>query len=198
MGGWGSGRHRRYATKTDELLSIDLADLKRWGVLGSWRSGSLQWSRGGVVHSSAGYEARPDGLRLRYRNGRGDGAREVNEFIPYSYTAQRLGGERAWFTCLSCKRRCRIIYGGDLFRCRACYRAVYPSQYSPFPEGKVNRALRIRQRLSDEWLGIDDPFPPKPKGMHWKTYDRLIEAHEEGYRQFCSAIGERYLPLFEK
>ena len=26
---------------------------------------------------------------------------------------------------------------------------------------------------------IDDPLPPKPKGMHWATYNRLVERHEE-------------------
>jgi hypothetical protein len=28
------------------------------------------------------------------------------------YTPTRFGGRRAWFQCLACKRRCRVVYGG--------------------------------------------------------------------------------------
>ena len=27
-------------------------------------------------------------------------------------------------------------------------------------------------------LGLDDGFPPKPKGMHWRTYRRLEQLDE--------------------
>jgi hypothetical protein len=33
---------------------------------------------------------------------------------------------------------------------------------------------RLRERGGEEWpFGLDDGFPPKPKGMHWNTWKRL-------------------------
>ena len=36
----------------------------------------------------------------------------------------------------------------------------------------LTRAQKLRERLGGS-LCIDDPFPAKPKGMHWKTYAKL-------------------------
>ena len=49
----------------------------------------------------------------------------INEVIPIVMTAMHFGGSRHWFACPSCRRRCRIIYGGARFRCRVCYGARY-------------------------------------------------------------------------
>lgn len=187
MGGYGSGRNNRHATKTDELLSIDLLQLNRRGLLGRTGAGRISWSRGGEVHSHIGYVAGLTGIELSYVHG---GSERVQEYIPYAFTGQHLGGQRAWFTCLSCGRRARILYGGKHFRCRTCYGAVYPSQYTPFCEGKVNRALQIRERLNPDPLysGVDDPFPPKPKGMHWKTYESLVRELHQGSNQFFQLV----------
>jgi hypothetical protein len=35
-----------------------------------------------------------------------------------------------------------------------------------------SKARRIRQKVGGSG-NSDDPFPDKPKGMHWKTYNRL-------------------------
>ena len=97
--------------------------------------------------------------------------------MPLIETATRFGGYRTLFVCLSCNKRCRILYGGGHFRCRRCNRLRYETQYEPPFARAATRALKIRERLGSK-DGIDDPFPTKPKGMHWKTYRRL-EAEEE-------------------
>jgi hypothetical protein len=33
-------------------------------------------------------------------------------------------------------------------------------------------------------LGFVDDFPPKPKGMHWKRYERLRRQHDAAEEQF--------------
>ena len=177
MGGYGSGRWTRYASKTDDFSKIDLSELRRWGSLEPGRTGTLTWSIAGEVHSKVGYHAHQDGFRLVYRHKRA-GADEwttIDEFIPYTYTGQNLGGQRRWFKCPGCGGRARVLYGGERYRCRKCYGLVYDCQYSPWPDGIVNRAQRIRMQLGGE-PGLAEPFPPKPKGMHWKTYERLREA----------------------
>jgi hypothetical protein len=113
---------------------------------------------------------------LRTRS-RGGDWQDVNELIPFVIRATRFSGHRRWFQCLSCRRRCQIIYGGSRFRCRRCYGLKYESQYEPAFGRAASRAHKILERL--EYSGsLDDPFPPKPKGMHWKTYQWLVEEDE--------------------
>jgi hypothetical protein len=95
-----------------------------------------------------------------------------------------FGGRRHWFACLSCGRRCRILYGASHFRCRICRGAKYESQFESEPLRISSRRWRIRrlieERAGHAWpLGLDDDFPPKPKGMHWHTYRRLEAIDED-------------------
>jgi hypothetical protein len=64
-----------------------------------------------------------------------------------------------------------------LFACRRCLGLAYASQREiPIARG-MRRAQMIKMRLG----GSNDPlepFPQKPRGMHWRTYGRLRdEAH---------------------
>ena len=118
-------------------------------------------------------------MRLVYRTKRaGDDWRDVRDKIPLVSTPTQFGGQRQWFQCPSCEKRCRILYGGSLFRCRRCHRLRYETQYEPPFARAATRALKIRERLGGRG-GIDDPFPAKPKGMHWKTYGRLVDEAEQ-------------------
>ena len=33
-----------------------------------------------------------------------------------------------------------------------------------------------------------EPFPKKPRGMHWSTYWRLFDRHEESYLKYVRAL----------
>lgn len=37
----------------------------------------------------------------------------------------------------------------------------------------LHKAFKVRERLGQKKGGIIAPFPPKPKGMHNSTYDRI-------------------------
>jgi hypothetical protein len=162
------GRYRSFLeTTTNDFHSIDLAVMRRSGWDEYW-AGTLRWSRNGHELGSIAYQNLPGGMRLRYAS-RGE---NINELIPFVYTATKFGGRRKWFECLSCKRRCRVIYGGRYFRCRKCYGARYPSQYEQAYMRYGNREQDIRERLGGS-ASVDDPFPAKPKWMRWKTYARM-------------------------
>ena len=91
--------------------------------------------------------------------------------------------------------RCRILYGGAQFRCRRCQRHKYDTQYEPAFARAATRALKIRERLGCKH-GIDHPFPEKPKGMRWKTYERLVAKDESLQNAWAVGISARFR-LFE-
>lgn len=178
MGGAGSGRYRGYnATTTDDMTAIDLAWLKKEGMLERWGWSSLSWSRGGNQFASISIKPEEYGLMLSYCVGEEENS--IKELIPYSYTTTNFGGRRRWFQCPYCYKNCRVIYGGTYFRCRNCYGLKYDSQYERSWSRAIDKALKIRQKLGCDG-GIDAPFPEKPKGMHWKTYNQLVAEYEQG------------------
>lgn len=96
-----------------------------------------------------------------------------------AWTPCHFGGERAWFRCpaLGCGRRVAILYGGAIFACRHCHELVYPSQRETDFDRLARKADRIRERLDWE-PGILNGNGWKPKGMHWRTFERLSAEHD--------------------
>jgi hypothetical protein len=69
------------------------------------------------------------------------------------------------------------LYGaGRLFACRHCYRLAYASQQESAHQRGLLKSQKIRTRLGGSASMLDE-FPDKPKGMHWRTYDRLCGLH---------------------
>lgn len=184
MGGIGSGRFGFGHSATVETYhKIDLAYLKRMKLLQVGNAGTLSWSRGGELTGWIRYSVEPGGLRLNYR-ARSWGEREwtpVLDLIPFVLTATQFGGFRRWFRCPSCGRRCRIVYGGGVFRCRKCHGLTYETQYEEAATRAITRAQRMRKRLGGSG-NMEEPFPARPKGMHRRTYHRL-EAEDDYYQQ---------------
>ena len=175
MGGYGSGRPG-YRPKAEQMKRLDLARLRRQGYLSGFPV-SLSWSYGGDPVGSIGLQAKADGVKLFYRTRRNDDEwYDVDETIPTVWTPTRFGGRRQWFCCLKCGRRCRILYGGSRFRCRRCHRLSYSSQ----AESRADRATRAMFKIVKHLDPDEDcnELPPKPKGMHWKTYGRLAESYD--------------------
>jgi hypothetical protein len=182
MGGWGSGRGGYSAKATCEgMHSVDLAYLRRHDMLTPGKTGALTWSKCGHETGSIRIIAEPEGIRLAYRTTAKDGAPiDVLELVPYLYTPTRFGGRRCWLQCLSCKRGCRVLYGGRWFRCRRCYGLAYASQRESYFQRALDQADKIAKRLGSTWgCALDGTsLPPKPKRMRWATYRRLEERYE--------------------
>ena len=180
MGGPGSGNTWRSKSPTcNQYLRIDLRYLKQHNMLSPDRHYSLSWNRGGEPAGNIGYWSYGNYLMLNYRS-RDYGEEEwqdIKQNVHFDWTPMNFGGKRQWFLCPRCNRRCRILYGGARFYCRKCYRLSYPTQSETPWQRQITRAQKIRERLGGDG-SIDDLFPEKPKGMHWKTYNRL-EAIDE-------------------
>ena len=176
MGGSGSGNHWRYGTRStcEASLRIDVRYMRKAGLLRQGRHGTLSWSRNGEQTGWIRYTVHSHSLELDYRT-RQAGEEEwmpVNEHVPLLRSDQPFGGSRVYLGCLRCGRRTMVLYGGTLFRCRKCLNLAYASQSEDRCGRAASRSQNIRERLGGEG-GFDDPFPPKPKGMHWSTYNRL-------------------------
>ena len=191
MGGYGSGRRTRWASKSEDFHKIDLATFNsEWFVRG--RSGTITWSRGGHKSGSISYRTNSKQLRLTYTTGRDENRMDVDETFELTYTKQNLGGQRRWILC-KCGRRCRVLFGGKFFRCGQCYKVTYQSQYERFRVPGMSAAEKARERLGFD-MGFAYSFGSKPKGMHWRTYYALRERDWE-----TSAAIERALTgHFEK
>ena len=181
MGGCGSGNRWRSSSSTCEAYKrIDLRYLKEKNWLSPGQRHSLSWSHGDEPSGTINYWAYATHLKLEYksRNESDNEWQEVAQHVPFDFTPLNFGGHRQWFRCPRCHRRCLVLYGGARFYCRKCYRLKYQSQAEDSAQRAITRAQATRKRLGG-FEGIDDPFPPKPKGMHWKTYNRLAEADDQ-------------------
>jgi hypothetical protein len=183
MGGGGSGRRWHYSAKntTETYRSIDVRWLKREGMLSLGANRRITWSRGAEITGSINIRAEPDRVILDYRQ-RDHGGEWQAENYPVNLTTTpcHIGGERHWFLCPArgCGQRVAVIYGGGIFACRKCHQLAYPSQREDPSDRAVRRADRLRARLG--WPGgvLEGADWGKPKGMHWRTYERLCDEHD--------------------
>jgi hypothetical protein len=196
MGGSGSGSWYRWNKKmvVEDGFTLDISKLIRGkNIIPSQHiSGSLIWRsvRTGEEKASLGYEANmlspySAWLRLFYKH---DGIPEDYK-IQLTVTSPYYGGMRWWFICPAKGTRAAKLClppGGNLFASRAAYRLGYQSQQENTMYRNLTQAQNIREQLGgsgcmDEWI------PEKPKGMHWKTYEKL-RAKCERYEQRCNAM----------
>src|SRR5687767_2851455 len=88
----------------------------------------------------------------------------------FTYTTPGVGGQRAWFLCPNCSRRCRIVYGGYPFACRLCLNLAYRTCQESRLDARVT-AIRNRRHRIEERLGYDTD---KPTRMWGRTYLRRL------------------------
>ena len=65
-----------------------------------------------------------------------------------------------------------------MFACRHCHNLAYDSQRENEHDRLAQKANKIRERLGWE-AGILNGHGWKPKGMHWKTFERLEAQHNQ-------------------
>ena len=179
MGGFGSGRNLGVAAKrtTGEYLSIDVRRWKREGFLKPHQIFGWQWcTQDGKIAASIKVYTLPDQVILSYRWCKpGEEWREERYPILLDWTECNLGGKRPWFLCPGCGRRVAILYVDSLFQCRQCLQLAYQSQR----EGHLDRLLRRRDKIRKKLGWKEEVEYRKPKGMHRKTYQRLVREYED-------------------
>lgn len=181
MGGYGSGRDADHAVvESGFTLDINWFLRERGIVPGARRSGVLRWyyretgkQKGSISYESCVHDIEDAWVRLWY---------SVND-QPQSYrvrlvtTPCHFGGRRWWWTCPMSGRRVAKLHlpaGARIFAARQTYRLAYESQRKTLVDRSHDRQSRLYRRLEGEYRCFGDPPPPRPKGMHHKTYERLI------------------------
>jgi len=182
MGGLGSGRHWHYSAK-DTVNSYHAIDIRKWrreGLLTPGNAFSARWLRDGEITGSVRILAAEKCVMLSYRYRHSSEWTDANYPINIVWTRCNLGGKRPWFRCPArhCGRRAAILYGGAIFACRHCYQLAYSSQRENIGDRATRKADKIRERIGWE-PGILNGEGLKPKGMHWKTFERLCFIHDE-------------------
>jgi len=138
---------------------------------------TVRWTDGGNI----GVTLYLDRLKVFYGVTHDGRREEICEAIHFDTVANNYGGQRYYFLCPYCGRRCRILYMYRLhFKCRTCARLNYYSQR--VTKGSDEAAYKM-MRLIREKFGVEKSLSPaeaefyrpdRPKGMHWETYSRLM------------------------
>ncbi len=185
MGGRGSGRHWGGKAKRSTACcpALDVRRLNREGWLRPGQSFPYEWTRYGEKAASIDVTTQPNLVTLLYCYRHPvDELRSVECPIQVERSACHYGGQRVWFRCPEdgCGRRVAILYGNVTFACRQCHGLAYSSQRCSASDRALRRAQAIRQRLGGT-ANMYDPFPPRPKGMHWQTYEKLRREHDNAH-----------------
>lgn len=193
MGGFGSGRWQYGKNTTSDMRPLDIRKLQRNGLLTPGRAFGWHWTVNGKEVASIQMRTEVDRVILNYRTRSNVGEWQPMEYPVYlEWTGLHFGGRRAWFLCPAkgCGRRVAILFGGSIFACRHCYRLAYASERETAGDRAMRRAGKIRDRLGWE-AGIANPEGGKPKGMHWRTFERLKAEHDAFANAAWAGIAER-------
>jgi hypothetical protein len=139
--------------------------------------GSLSWSCGGEPTGSIRFRVETARLVLMYRyRSYGEEWEDFEEQVWFDRTACNYGGERLWFLCPNCGRRVAVLYGaGVRFLCRHCHDLSYASQSEDYMSRMMRKARKIRVKLDADG-DLSELVWEKPKGMHWRTFERLVRS----------------------
>jgi hypothetical protein len=179
----------------ESCISLDVRLLHRRDLLRTGLRYGWEWPRE-VGAADIRIEAENDAILLTYRVRRLGSSdwKDVRQRVPLTWTNVHLGGRRPWFKCpvssygKCCRTRVAKLYlAGDWFGCRHCWGLAYASQQVSEPDRGLDKAQKIRIRLGGTG-SMMAPFPPKPKGMHWKTYYRLQHDHYVAEGRWLTAM----------
>ena len=213
MGGFGSGRQGSLPVIEDGL-KLDLRRMRKQGLFlpdAHLANGKLIWSytHSGEEVANIGYSYCSSGerpwFRVKYTSTpRGGEPISVDEQFNLERFPQPFGGHRWYFICPETGKRARCLYspsGATRFRSRHGFRV--PLQYRSQCEDTTSRHISQVHKVTYKVLDAGKPewrenyriwdFPPKPPGMHWRTYNRLEKRYDYYDAVSAAAIAESIL-----
>jgi hypothetical protein len=177
MGGIGS-RNQPQRTLVEDCLILDVNELARMGCfqLGEVTCKETTWRIDGVRVARAKLEvdlrcerSQPNMRMTLTRPNQED----VTQIIALRDIAPTFGGIR-WFFRARDGQRCQKLYlplGSNRFGTRQEYQLAYRSQMLSPADCARWRAQQLQEALPGARF---QHYPPRPKRMHRRTYDRLV------------------------
>lgn len=190
MGGIGSGERTIKRLTVDNSLQLNIARLKEWGSLTPGAVGRLTWSVRDRETASMGYTTHSDHIvfRFRYSENGSTTWQSIERRIDFISTPCHFGGSRKWFVCPGCASRMgTLCLHQNRFLCRHCLGLPYRSQSSSKYDRQIQKVHKLRARIVSEIR--------KPKGMHWKTYQRLRQRYDEAETVASRGLYDRITKL---
>jgi hypothetical protein len=174
----------RQRVSLESGLKLDLNRLRRQGLVNAGAStcAVVRWTNTstseeiakGVITSNM--EAKHEGW-LRIQLG------ELDQTIILVPKPRHFGGYQWYFVCPVINRYASVLWmpsGADRFCSRHAWgrQVAYASQFAD----SDNRAHLGQAKIKSRLIGDLDPdewdFPPKPKWMRWRTYNRYVERYD--------------------
>jgi len=162
MGRWGGDGRRT----VEQTRVIEIGTVRRAGYVGRPASNWWKWR----------YKASDAGIWPKSWH---DGFIHLpNQILQTEQVSWRFGGQRFYFVC-QCGRRVEKLHAfrDRPWRCRHCHQLTYATRQAIPRHRHIFKAQKIRERLGGS-LSLGDAFPPKPREMHWKRYNRLRMRHD--------------------
>ena len=168
-----------------QCARLDVHELAREGKLKLGARGRLFGTIWFEV--TGGPDARQLVLALPRKSSSGEPLEPFQQVICCHWRKAHFGGRHLLFMCNECHGERRVLYAryGNprtwFFSCRKCVDITYQSTMGHRWDRSARRVEKLRARL--QW-GAHGTVPIKPRGMHERTYQRILEmlAHHEAIR----------------
>lgn len=193
MGGSGSGRRGQGgALTTEDMSSVDIRWLHRKCNIKILGTRTVTWSRCGRTTGSISITMTADGVIFSYTVTPNSGEPvRIERLVTVEWTETQFGGHRPWFSCPRCGRRTAIVFAGRSVACRKCLGIRHQSQNECASDRAIRRIDFLRDKLKWE-PGFLNGTQWRPKGMHRKTYQRLLWEYTETSRYVNLSIALRF------
>jgi hypothetical protein len=127
----------------------------------------------------------------------------LDQWIDLEPAPRHFGGQQWYFVCPITRCRASVLWkppGASQFYSRQVWgrQVAYASQFQPAYVRADSRFQQILHRLGgSEFLSVDGSIPPKPKGMHWRTYEAELDRCE-AYRMKCNFYFAGFIMKLER
>ena len=179
MGRWGGDGRRT----VEQTRVIDIGTMRRAGFVGRHARNWWKW------------RSKANAQGIRPKSWRDGFIYLPNQTLCTEQVPWRFRGQRFYFVC-ECGRRVEKLhaFGERPWRCRDCHNLTYAARQALPRDRHLLMAQKIRHQLGGS-LSMLDAFPPKPKGMHWKRYERLWRRYDVAAQRMTAAYSRRIRSL---